>query len=75
MHLVLLFRKWNKEIQNLEGLPSSHIGDIFQDPRSDSILENLSRIRVSVHTQRATKIVRSARVSFAGQLANLGKSK
>ncbi len=35
-------------------------------------LKELSRVRISVHSRLATKITRSARVSFSSQLANLG---
>ncbi len=37
-------------------------------------LEELSRVRISIQRRLATKITRSARVSFSSQLANLGKN-
>ncbi len=43
------------------------------EEKSEPGLETLSRVRISVQTQQATKIVRSARVSFSSQVANLGK--
>ncbi len=64
-------RKWNNEYQHLRNLDEDNV-DLFG--QSKSRLEELSRVKISVKTQTATKIIRSARVSFSTQLANLGKS-
>ncbi len=40
----------------------------------DQGLEELSRVKIYLLKEQATKVIRSARVSFSSQLANLGNT-
>ncbi len=45
--------------------------DTFREPMDE--LQTLSRVRIKIQTNTATKITRSSKVTFSSQVANLGK--
>ncbi len=59
-------------LQRLDGLRMIH-GDDVGDWKDAYQAQGMSRVRVSVHTQLAKRITRSARLSFSSQVANLGE--
>ncbi len=59
-------------LQRLDGLRRIH-GDDVGSWKDVYQAQRMSRVRVSVHTQLAKRITRSARLSFSSQVANLGQ--